>query len=77
LENVGVPGILEGRRLADEGRSAGLTSSPDFFLSIGGFRRDLSGSSSSETESSSDAVSEASGVCRKSIKTELSVFDLL
>jgi hypothetical protein len=72
-----VPGILEGRRRADEGRSAGLTSSPDFFLSIWGFRLDLSGSSSSEIESSSDAVREVSGLRRRSTNTEVSVFDLL
>jgi hypothetical protein len=71
--------MLEGRRLADEGRSAGLTSSPDFFLSIGGFLLDRSGSSSSVIESSSDPVREVSGVwlCLKSEKIALSVFDLL
>ena len=73
-----MPGILEGRLLADEGLKAGLTSSPDFFLSMGGFRRDRFGSSSSVTESSSDPVRGVSGwLCLMSMKIDVSVFDLL
>lgn len=70
--------MLEGRRLAEEGRSAGLTSSPDFFLNIGGFRLDRSGSSSS-VPSSSDPVKGVSGElgCLKPMNTDVSVCDLL
>lgn len=71
MENVGVPGMLEGRRLDDEGRRAGLTNSPDFFRSIGGFRRERSGSSS--LASSSDGVSD--GSCLRSMKSDESVLD--
>lgn len=45
LEYVGVPGMLDGLR-RDGGRSAGLTSSPDFLRSSGGFIRSSSSSAS-------------------------------
>lgn len=78
FENVGVPGILDGRLLDDDGRSAGRTNSPDFFRSIGGLLSlDRSDSSSSVIVSSSEAVVGVSDCfCRKSMKTD-SVFDLL
>jgi len=41
LENVGVPGILDGRWW-DEGLSAGFTNSPDFLRRRGGFIRNSS-----------------------------------
>jgi hypothetical protein len=59
LEKVGVPGMLEGRRL-DEGRRAGLTNSPDFFRRSGGLTvKPISSSLSSEVwmgESVKEAV---------------------
>lgn len=77
MPKVGVPGMLDGRLLADEGRSAGLTSSPDFFRSIGGFPlRDRSGSSSSLVELSSEPVTGVSGLDRVSTNIADSVFDL-
>lgn len=79
FENVGVPGMLDGRLRDEDGRSAGRTNSPDFFRSIGGLLSlDLSDSSSSVMVSSSEVVVGVSACCfcRKSINTD-SVFDLL
>lgn len=53
-----MPGILEYLRL-DEGRSAGFTSSPDFFRTSDGLE---SGPSSSSSLSSDDCVGESNFV---------------
>lgn len=68
-----MPGILEGLRL-DAGRSAGRTSSPDFFLSIGGFLESLPLLS---VDSSSDSESDESLLrrLRSPMNNDESVFD--
>lgn len=72
-----MPGMLDGRRRADGGRRAGLTSSPDFFLSMGGFLLLFLHSSSLISPSEAvDGVSEVSAG-RKSTKAVGSVLDLL
>jgi len=53
--------MLEYRRLED-GLRAGLTSSPDFFLTSGGLTRSSSSSSSSSLSSEGDSVTTRSGM---------------